>query len=258
MTNYKEEQDLEIEALQSIFADGTEFCRTSDTEFVIKLVPCPTGEQENHVGATLSIAYTPEYPDTAPDWDLKDFKGLSEPMQKNMKSKVEEVVESSLGMAMVYNMAEVCQDFLKENNHKALSMHEEMMKRLGGDEAEEEDEDEESEEEEQEEPEWKGLAEKALCEEQDRLTTEAFSEWKIRFDQELIASGVLKRGESKAKTGKLFFLELQNGGKEAGAATAGSDGAASEGAPLVYDATLFGEGDDDDMDDLDNISGGED
>mmetsp|Transcript_153531 Transcript_153531/g.270962 ORF Transcript_153531/g.270962 Transcript_153531/m.270962 type:complete len:423 (+) Transcript_153531:28-1296(+) len=148
MTNYKEEQELELEALTSIFTEGAEFERISDTEFLLKLKPDPTGEEENHVGVTLRIAYTDEYPDTAPDWELKDEWGLSDEKLKELKAKVEETIDGSIGMAMVYTVAEACQDYLKENNVKSLSMHEEMMLRQGGgDGAAEEEEDEEEEEE---------------------------------------------------------------------------------------------------------------
>merc|ERR1739845_312569 len=93
----------------------------------------PEEEQENHVGVTLHIMYTHQYPEVAPDWKLEDVKGLSDENERALKTAVDEVVQSSLGMAMAYSMAEVCQDFLKENNVKALSMHEEMMRRQQAD-----------------------------------------------------------------------------------------------------------------------------
>lgn len=250
MTNYKEEQELELEALTSIFEEGKEFEKISDTEFSLKFKPYPQDEQENHVGVTLRIAYTDEYPDSAPEWELQDIIGLSDEKVEELKSQVEESIESSLGMAMVYTISEMCQDWLKENNKKSLSMHEEMMQRLGGDEEEEEDEDDEDNEDEVdklEEEEWKGLKEKPLCSVAERLTIESFLEWKTKFDEEMIATGVLKREEQVAKTGKQIFYETQEAEK-----AAGKDGAAPKDADgaLVYNAALFGEEDDDDLDDL--------
>lgn len=258
MTDHKEEQELEIEALTSIFAEGTEFKRISDTEFTIKLLPDPTGETVNHVQCTLHITYGDTYPDEPPTWELEEMESLSDPKQEELKSKVEEAVSESLGMVMVYAMAEACQDYLKDNNVKALSMHEEMMKRVKeeggeGEEDEEGEDEDDDDEEEAEEEEWKGLADKTLCPESERITPDAFAEWKLKFDEEMIAAGILKReGENKAQTGKAFFLAEQ----EKSTAAAGKDaGGAAGGGPVVYNSALFGEEDDDDLDDL---SGGED
>jgi len=249
MSNFAEEQALEIEALQSIFEEGKEFFPVSDTEFKLKLVPFPGEEEENHVGVTLHITYTDSYPDTAPDWEFEDVK-LGDQKLEELRSKIAETIESSLGMAMVYPVAESCQEFLKDNNVKALSMHEEMMQRLQkseGPEADEEEEGDEEDEGEPEEEEWKGLAEKALCPESDRITLECFAAWRVKFEEEMVACGVLKRDENKAKTGKQIFFETKS--KEEAAAAAKQGG---EKDVLVYDATLFGE---EDLDDLDDMSG---
>lgn len=253
MTNHKEEQELELEALTSIFEEGKELEKLSDTEFLLKFKPFPQDEEENHVGVTLRIAYTDEYPDTAPDWEVQDVVGLGDPKLDELKGKIGEAINESLGMAMVYTVAEMCQDWLKENNVKELSMHEQMMKRLGGDEEEQDDEEGESGDEvdiaDQLEQEWKGLKEKPLCAANERLTVDTFLEWKKRFDDEMIANGTLKRDDQKAKTGKQLFLDAQDTA-EAQAKADGKEGAAKDSAALAYNAALFGEADDDDLDDL--------
>merc|ERR1711965_554522 len=105
-----------------------------------------------------------------------------------------------------------------------LSMHEEMMKRTGGDEAEDDDEDIDQEEiDKLEEEEWKGLKDEPLCPASERVTFEIFQEWKKKFDEEMIAAGVLKREEQKAKSGKQIFYEAQEGEK-----SPGKEGAAKE------------------------------
>jgi len=254
MTNCKEEQDLELEALQSIFEEGKEFFKTSDTEFKLKLVPDPTGEQENHVGLTLHVTYTPDYPEAAPEWDFEDIKGLSDEKEKALRGQVEETVSSSLGMAMVYSMAECCQEYLKENNVKALSMHEEMMQRMQGqgDKADEDEDEDDDDDDGPEEEEWKGLADKQLCLPSERITPEQFVEWKAKFDEEMIASGVLKREDNRKVSGKQLFLAASVVKDEGGTETAA---AGEKETMLVYDAKLFGE---EDIDDLDDLSAGED
>jgi len=246
MTNFKEEQELELEALESIFENELE--KISDTEFSLKFKPFPQDEEENFVGVTLRIAYTDEYPDVAPEWELQDVWQISDPKIEELKSKVEESIQESLGMAMVYTIAEMCQDWLKENNVKALSMHEEMMLRNGGDEPEEEeDEDNESDVDAMEEEEWKGLKEKPLCAVSERLTVDSFKEWKEKFDEEMIAAGIFKDTKIvQNKTGRQIFLDAQ--ADEAANAKAG--GGNKDSGTLVYNAALFGEEDDDDLDDL--------
>lgn len=259
----EEEQALEIEGLQAIFEEGKELQQVSDTEFSLVLVPNPAGEAENHVGVTLHVVYTPEYPEVAPEWDIKDVKGLSDDNEAKLRAEVEEVVSSSIGMAMVYTMAEACQEFLRANNFKPLSMHEEMMLRLegktqqvdGGDAEEDEEEDEEEDDDEeggQEEEEWKGLAEKQAVDEKDRITPEIFNAWKVKFEEEMVATGVIKVLDQTVKTGRQIFFETQ-----AQAETPSKDGTAekAQSGAVVYDATLFGEDMDDDLDDL---SGGDD
>lgn len=232
---HEEEQALEIEALQSIFEEGKEFTSISEKEFSIKLLPFPGGEEENHVEVTLHVTYTEAYPDEAPEWKLEEVKGLSDEKLEELQQRIEESIDASLGMAMIYPVTEACQDFLKENNQKELSMHEQMMLRQAeeedGDEEEEEDEDEE-----EEEPEWKGLTEKTLCPESERITSQGFAAWKAKFDAEMIEIGLLKRDESKSRTGKMIFSQSQDGegGKENGYKDSKSE-------VLVYDAALFGE-----------------
>jgi len=241
---HEEEQELEIEALQSIFEEGKEFTSISKKEFAIKLLPFPGGEEENHVEVTLHVTYTEAYPDEAPEWKLEDVKGLSDEKLELLRQRIEESIEASLGMAMIYPVTEACQDFLKENNQKELSMHEQMMLRQAEDEDDDEEEGEEDDEEE-EEPEWKGLTEKTLCAENERITAESFGAWKVKFDAEMIESGLLKREEVKSRTGKMIFSQdEQSQGKENGYKDSKSD-------VLVYDAALFGE-EDDDLDDLED------
>lgn len=259
----QEEQELEIEALTSLFEEGKEFERISGTEFKLVLVPHPTGDEENHVGVTLHVTYTPEYPETAPEWELEDVKGLPDEKQNVLKGKVEDSINSSLGMAMIYQVTEDIKEYLLDNNVKELSMHEQMMQRLkeDGDE-EEEDEEGDEDDEEGEEEEWKGLAAKALVPEDERISPDTFMAWKVKFDEEMIAAGVLRREETKAKTGKIIFCEgnLQgttstdkDGGP--GGYPKGSGDAAGKGV-LVYDAALFGEIEEED--DLDDLSADED
>merc|ERR1711879_378123 len=120
--------------------------------------------------------------------------------------------------------------------------------RTGGDApAEEEDDEDDDDDEPNVEEEWKGLAEKEMVPEKDRITMETFAAWKVKFDAEMIEKGVLKKEEQRGKTGKQIFLDIKESadtdGKDAGKDSA-KDGA------VVYNAALFGEAEEDDLDDL--------
>merc|ERR1712039_1524 len=129
-----------------------------------------------------------------------------------------------------------------------------MLRTEGG--KEEDVEEEEDEEEEAEEEEWKGLALKELCPESERITKDVFEEWKVKFDQEMIEAGVLKRDEVRAKTGKQIFLDIKDTAEADGKDGAKADSKEGEKADLVYNAALFGEADEED--DLDDLSDGND
>merc|ERR1719291_251067 len=130
MSNHAEEQAMELEAMESLFAPDDEFVKVSDTELLLHLRPCAAGEGENHVGISLRVCYTDTYPDEAPDWKLEPLKGVD--LSGKIRECITESIESSLGMAMVYTVASTVQELLKENNQRQLSMHEEMMLRQGG------------------------------------------------------------------------------------------------------------------------------
>merc|ERR1719291_61088 len=134
MSNHAEEQAMELEAMESLFAPDDEFVKVSDTELLLHLRPCAAREGENHVGISLRVCYTDTYPDEAPDWKLEPLKGfdLSDDLTGKIRECITESIESSLGMAMVYTVASTVQELLKENNQRQLSMHEEMMLRQGG------------------------------------------------------------------------------------------------------------------------------
>mmetsp|Transcript_25689 Transcript_25689/g.59375 ORF Transcript_25689/g.59375 Transcript_25689/m.59375 type:complete len:263 (-) Transcript_25689:95-883(-) len=257
MGSHAEEQADEIEALQSIFTEG-EFEPISETEFKLKLRPLDAGEAgENHVGVTLRVAYTPDYPETAPEWELASIVGLGDDKQEDLRNTISESVESSLGMVMIYTVAEAAREWLRANNVKALSMHEEMMKRLQGGEGDAANEDEDGEEDEdddddddddgdEEEEVWKGLADKVLVPLDQRLTSESFATWRQKFEEEMFSTGEWKREEAKGKTGKLIFMEAKE--NELGEGTTPTEGGKQQG--LAYNAALFGEEDEDDLEDL--------
>ena len=128
---YQEEQEMEMEALQSMFLDG-EYKQIDDKKFSLTLVPVQGAEaSENHVSVDLICEYTPKYPDEKAMVDVKVVKGLKESQRKEILALLDTCQEENIGMPCVYSMADVIVEYLQENNRPAGdgSIHAEMLER---------------------------------------------------------------------------------------------------------------------------------
>ena len=128
---YQEEQEMEMEALQSMFLDG-EYKQIDDRKFSLTLVPVQGAEaSENHVSVDLICEYTPEYPDEKATLDVKVVKGLKESQRKEILALIDTCQEENIGMPCVYSMADAIVEYLQENNRPAGdgSIHAEMLER---------------------------------------------------------------------------------------------------------------------------------
>eukprot|EP00397_Hematodinium_sp_SG-2012_P047022 GEMP01053320.1.p1 GENE.GEMP01053320.1~~GEMP01053320.1.p1 ORF type:complete len:256 (+),score=86.61 GEMP01053320.1:22-768(+) len=241
MTNYAEEQELEKEALESMFPD--EYHPDGPDKFRLELAP---GEDEDFVRAPLIIQYPPNYPDEKPMVSLNaDIPtGLPEEKEAALRRLIDETIEANLGMAMIYTLAETVQEYLRKNNFSEVSMHDMMLNRQRGQEGPMEDDDDEDDDEEavEEDGEWKGLEEKELCAVNERLTPQTFTAWKDNFDEELIADGLITRDLVDRMTGKRIF--------EAQAARDKDSGKALGDSVVEVDAELFDDADLPDDDDF--------
>jgi hypothetical protein len=238
----EQEQSDEIEALQSIFI--TEF-EEVDLPREYKLNLTPTPDEENHVSLTFHVTYPAEYPEVPLTYTLENIVGIDDDAQ--LHELVRAALEENAGMPMAYPAAEALQTWLQENNHPPVSMHEQMQARMKAENPEEDEDEEEAEEKEEEE--WRGLEMKPLCPADQRLTPETFAAWKVKFDQEMIAAGILKREAKTKRSGRQIFVAGETAADTAAAEEAAENEAVSE--DIVVDEALF-DGDDD-LDDLDEI-----
>lgn len=243
MANYAEEQELEIEAIESLFPE--EYKPDGPTKFQLELTP---GEDENHVCAPLMIEYPSNYPDEKPIVKLNNDipTGLNDKKQAALLRVIDETIEQNVGMAMIYTLAEAVQEFLRDNNVCEVSMHDMMLNRQrdAGELVESESEEEEEEQEPEDDGEWKGLEEKQLVAASERVIREDFIVWKKSFDLELVARGIITRHDDARITGKIMFEEAQARDRAAGKDTTK---VANE---VEVDADLFGDEElpDDDID----------
>lgn len=126
MTEYKEEQEMEIEALESILADDFKEIHSSESGlntsnrcFQITVTPQDDDLEESSsippVQLGLVFSHTENYPDEAPLLDVKSIRGIHVGDLTILKEKLEQEASENLGMAMMYTLASSAKDWLSEH-----------------------------------------------------------------------------------------------------------------------------------------------
>ena len=140
MSDHREEQEMEAEALEAIFDTAYEN-RSSDQPFIwaVKLVPVDCGGDEeeeeaaNHVMVNIVATIPLDYPEESlPELDLEIVKGLSLDNKKELLQLANEEAEQNEGMPAIFAVCEAVRTWLADNNVKGLddaSMHAQMMRK---------------------------------------------------------------------------------------------------------------------------------
>ncbi|KAF2612418.1 hypothetical protein F2Q70_00013773 [Brassica cretica] len=126
MTEYKEEQEMEIEALESILADDFKEIHSSESGlntsnrcFQITVTPQDDDLEESSsippVQLGLVFSHTENYPDEAPLLDVKSIRGIHVGDLTILKEKLEQEATENLGMAMMYTLVSSAEDWLSEH-----------------------------------------------------------------------------------------------------------------------------------------------
>ncbi|KAG7155349.1 RWD domain-containing protein 1-like [Homarus americanus] len=190
MTDYKEEQNNEIEALESIYPDEFEILDVeprhkfkisvksegSDPYDELKVEPAEI---------VLSFEYTPTYPDEPPIMEVIPVENIEEEELSDLREQLEAQCEENVGMVMVFTLVSYTVEW--------LTTHMETLARTAKDEFERE----KKELEEAERKKFEGT----------RVTVETFLVWKAKFDVELAALRTEKEKEEE-KNKKLTGREL--------------------------------------------------
>lgn len=207
--DYQAEQEMEVEALESILmddfseVDGPSPSGWSDTVKCYR-IGLPTGEadtvQESGVSSMqfdLLFAHTPSYPDEAPLIKLSNVQGMSNEDIQNLQKVVDEQIQENMGMSMIYTIVSAAQEWMQD---KANIPQEEVL-----DPAE--------------------VKKRAIEAEEARLaaqrahgtqvTPETFVTWRKHFDTEMILERTSLAEQQQAAdkksrlTGKQFFLSQE-------------------------------------------------
>ncbi|KAJ4797169.1 RWD domain-containing protein 1 [Rhynchospora pubera] len=196
MTDYVQEQEMEIEALEAILMDefreidsSESGLTTSNRCFQIVLSPQDDNFDESSqvpVQLALIFSHTEKYPDEPPLLNVKSIKGIRPDDLALLKEKLQNEAEENLGMAMIYTLATSAKEWLTE-------------KFCGGDDVEESEETGKTEDE-------------VIVPHGEAVTVESFLAWRERFEAELaleraklMPESALTAPKEKKLTGRQWF-----------------------------------------------------
>ncbi|XP_023233299.1 RWD domain-containing protein 1-like [Centruroides sculpturatus] len=164
MTDYKEEQKNEIEALESIYPNELEILSCDPYHiFTIKIKTESLEESEFEIFVTLKFTYVPNYPDEVPLIEIIEYDNIEDEDVDSLSDYLLSQAEENLGMVMIFTLVSVTLDWL---NNKADYLHQQKK--------------------EQEERRLKQLEEEERKKfEGTRVTVETFLTWKTKFDAEM-------------------------------------------------------------------------
>lgn len=143
----------------------------------------------------MMFAHTPNYPEERPLVKVSSIRGLSKQEVEGLQSSMQEEIEASIGMSMIYTLITVAQEWVNDMaSTKAGPTHDPEAERRRLEELEE--------------------ARRAELRAHGTVVTpETFAKWKHDFDEEMKASNVAAvSGDKKAQkgtntlTGKQWFL----------------------------------------------------
>jgi hypothetical protein len=125
LVEYKQEQEMEIEALEAILMDefkeihsSESGLNTSNRCFQITVTPQDDELEElaiPPVQLALVFSHTENYPDEAPLLDVKSIRGIHVSDLTILKEKLEQEASENLGMAMIYTLVSSAKDWLSEH-----------------------------------------------------------------------------------------------------------------------------------------------
>nr|XP_022294197.1 RWD domain-containing protein 1-like [Crassostrea virginica] len=226
MTDFKEEQNNEIEAIESIYPEEIEVLKTEPYHvFTITIRSQDTDQCTDEVdpdqaNCVIQFSYVENYPEEAPLFEITDSENLADDQLEDIITLINEQIEENIGMVVVFTIVSAVQEKLTE-------MVEESKRRKV-----EEAERKQRQLEEEEQKRFEGT----------KVSVETFLAWKTKFDAEMaeLKKEKILKEKTKGLTGKEMFL------RDASMAESDLKLLESEEDGVEVDESLF-----QDMDDLD-------
>ncbi|CAI0392030.1 unnamed protein product [Linum tenue] len=205
MTEYAQEQEMEIEALEAIVMDEFKEIHSSESGlntssrcFQITITPQSFSIKLPQLFAVqlgLIFAHTEKYPDEPPLLNVTSIKGVQPSDLKKLKEKLVQEAYENLGMAMIYTLVSSAKDWLSD---------------LYG----QDDENDDTED-------LEAIKDDVIIPHGEPVTVETFIAWRERFEAELaieraklMPESVLSAPKENKLTGRQWF----ESGKGRGAA----------------------------------------
>ncbi|XP_037687003.1 RWD domain-containing protein 4 isoform X4 [Choloepus didactylus] len=111
-----EDQEMELEALRSIYEGDESFRELSPVSFQYRI-----GENGDPKAFLIEISWTETYPQTPPIISMNAFfnNTISSAVKQSILAKLQEAVEVNLGTAMTYTLFE----YAKDNKEQFMENH---------------------------------------------------------------------------------------------------------------------------------------
>ncbi|XP_012407548.1 RWD domain-containing protein 4 isoform X2 [Sarcophilus harrisii] len=111
-----EDQEMELEALRSIYEGDESFRELSPVSFQYRI-----GENGDPKAFLIEVSWTETYPQTAPIISMNAFfnNTISSAVKQSILAKLQEEVEVNLGTAMTYTLFE----YAKDNKEQFMENH---------------------------------------------------------------------------------------------------------------------------------------
>ena len=130
MTDYKQEQRDEIEAIESIYSEEISVISENPHRFTI---PVKTDSYDDEDGegwlVLLKFTFPDTYPDVIPEIEVEESEGIEDFLLKEFKAAMGAVAEENIGMAMVFTIVSAGIEWLGETNDRLKLEAEEEKKR---------------------------------------------------------------------------------------------------------------------------------
>lgn len=194
--DYQQEKENEIEALQSIYMENIKIIDEDKLE--IDVFPSLGEKDEQSLGMTLNVSFSPKYPEEPLYFSLSSLKGLTRNECDELKSKIDESIKDFLGSVYIFNIVTLIQEDLQQKMDEIEKQTEEelTLEKIR----------EEKELEQQrlaqlnrftKDSEYKDVEIKGTP-----VTIEIFEKWKKEFDKKTIKK---EKEESQKLTGRQLF-----------------------------------------------------
>ncbi|XP_048767899.1 RWD domain-containing protein 1-like isoform X1 [Ostrea edulis] len=191
MTDFKEEQNNEIEALESIYPEEIEVLKTEPYHVFTITIHSQESDQSveeaDEATCVVQFTYVEKYPEEPLVFEVIESENLEDDQLEEITSLINEQIEENLGMVVVFTVVSVLQE-------KLTVMVEDTKKRR-----QEEADRKQRALEEAEQKRFEGT----------KVTVETFLAWKAKFDAEMaeLKKEKIQKEKTKGLTGKEMFLK---------------------------------------------------